>query len=212
MITFRFIAYQLFPFLCLAYGLVKFKHLSKRQKLIMGLGALAFLSQTVSRWMSFAHGTNYPVYHVYLILATFWYAIVLHDILSQSKWKFVLYLITPLLLATEVYASFKFGFAVFPSLHTMLLSIYLVVFSLIGINISLEKPSLIPLPRMITLIFLLTTLFFYTFNYFFFGFYAITANINYGGLRMFDTFLFVSNIILYYFYFYCIRVDGNLSI
>lgn len=178
----------------------------------MGLGTLALVTHSVGRYMSFEYGTNYPVYHFYLPLATFWYALTFADILVNSKWRYLLYALTIAFLVLQIYTTLKFGYSVFPSLHTMLMSIYLVAFSLISINITLKKPSLTPLSQMITLIFLLTTLFFYTFNYFFFGFYAITANINYGGLRMFDTFLFVSNIILYYFYFYCIRVDGKLSI
>lgn len=95
----------------------------------------------------------------------------------------------------------------FPSLQFVIISACIVIISFLSIQQLLLKPSLVPLYKQVKFVFGLTNIFFYSFNFFIFSLLDPFKKNNHIIPEWEFTVLYISNILFYALYIYCLSID-----
>jgi hypothetical protein len=204
----RFILYLVLLAFGVVYGLLKIKKSSKVQKKLFYLLIWVFSIEITGRIFAYVYKTSFPVYHIYLPGILIFYLFFFQDLFKDRITKAVFYYsgitLLPLLLSISHFYS---NWTAFPSYQSVLLSLYIISGSLFCIKEMLEEPTMIPLFKQIKFVFCISNSFFYSINFFIFGFFDPFKK---GSFIIpewdFDV-LYVSNIMLYSLYIYCLSID-----
>jgi len=129
-------------------GVVKFASLTTPVKFITILAIATFISESLSTYIAYIHKNNEPVFHFYVILSFWIYALIYFHMLNQIRLRLIFLIIS---LAFTVFCALDSLFyqklASFPSINIILSNAILVCFSLFYFKHLIDVNPFEPLKR-----------------------------------------------------------------
>lgn len=132
MVTFLLLIYFIVLFLGGTIGVVRFSGLTTPSRLLTVLCFVTLLSEAIATYLGYKSNNNSQVYHFYVILSFWIYALVFFYLLPKAKLKVVFYLIAIIYtIACVANSLFYQKLDSFPSINFTLNNFVLVLFSLV---------------------------------------------------------------------------------
>ncbi len=129
-------------------GVVKFSSLTTPVKFITILAFASFISESLSFYIAYIHGNNEPVFHFYVILSFWIYAIIYFHMLKQIRLRLIFLIIS---LFFTIFCAFDSLFyqklSSFPSINIILSNVILVGFSLFYFKYLIDVNPFEPLKK-----------------------------------------------------------------
>lgn len=204
----RFIIYLILIFLGIILGLRNWRRLNLSQKYIWAILVFVFGIELTGRLLAIKMGSSFPVYHLYLPISLLLLIKVYLLHFAKGKSEIILKSIGTIIFFACMWLShFYSKWINFPSMQFVLISACIVMLSLFSIKQLLQSPSLVPLYKQVKFMFGMANIFFYSINFFIFSLFDPFKKHHFLIPEWEFTILYLSNIILYLIYLYCLSLD-----